>query len=107
MTHVDAALLGFTHAGNNYESTIQTLYFDTPDPVGSLLVYDGLLIFTYQGTATTGFFPYQYTDASLDGLYLITNDEFTTLMGDAAIIHNLAVQFNTMSFTVPPGSFQL
>jgi len=107
MTEVDAALNSFTHGGTTYTPAANPSIFNNPDPEGFLLVFNGLQIFSTLGTSSTGYFPYQYLNSSVDAIYLVTNDEFAALMGDEAIIENLAVQFNSNSVSLTPGSFTL
>jgi len=72
-----------------------------------VLVFDGLLIFAGTGTATTNYFPYQFTNNSTDGLYIVTDTELAQLGNSEAIITNLAVQFESSSFTVTPANLQI
>ena len=66
-----------------------------------------MLIFAGNGTAATGYFPYQYEDNSTDGLYLIPQTELDILQNGEAIVSNIAVQFQSASATLAPANFKL
>jgi len=106
-SHLDAALVSFTHGGTTYHPAVHAGIFGTPDPDGLVLVYDGLLIHAGSGTTSTNYFPYQLTNNSTDGIYIVTEQELIQLGNNEATITNLAVRFETSSFTVTPASFQI